>query len=97
MVKNQEKRKSTPNMKGIGLTTLGWEIAVPIFGGILLGYQLDRYLGLNYIFTISLLVFGIMIGYYNIYKRIELELLRTKAAKQKPNTNKKGIAFLDER
>ena len=80
-------------MKGIGLTTLGWEIAVPIFGGILLGYQLDRYLGLNYIFTISFLIFGIMIGYYNIYKRIELEVLRTKAAKQNIHQQQKRNNF----
>ena len=97
METNTEKRKNNTNMKGIGLTTLGWEIAVPIFGGILIGYQLDRYFGMNYIFTISLLVLGIIIGYYNIYKRIELEVLRTKAAKQQTHQQHKRDSIIYER
>ena len=45
---------------------LGWDLAVPIFAGVLIGYFLDKYLGTVYIFTIGLLVAGIAVGYYNI-------------------------------
>jgi predicted F0F1-ATPase subunit len=74
MEEKNDTKKIT--MKGIGLTTLGWEIAIPIFGGTILGYNLDRLLKTTYVFTISLLLLGISIGYYNIYKRIEYEMLR---------------------
>jgi len=79
--KNQKKAK----FKGIGLTTLGWEIALPIFGGVILGFYLDRWLNTTYMFTLSLLGLGIMIGYYNIYKRIEIEMLRKKLSDDQKN------------
>lgn len=77
-----QKENEKTSVSGIGLTTLGWELAVPIFGGTLIGYQLDRLLQTSYIFTIGLLFAGIAAGYYSLYKRIELEMLRTKAAKR---------------
>lgn len=48
-------------------STLGWELALPIFIGVLLGYFLDRQLGTKYTFTIGLLVAGIGAGFYNIW------------------------------
>ena len=73
------------DFKGISLTTLGWELAIPIFGGTLLGYQIDRNLlaSGNYTFTVLLIFLGVIIGYYNLYKYIELEILRTKLSKEK--------------
>lgn len=50
--------------------SLGWDLAVPIFGGTLLGHFLDRLLGTDYIFTIGLIFFGIFISYYNLGKFI---------------------------
>lgn len=78
---SEKKDQNTSLIKGIGLTSLGWELAVPIFGGVLIGYQIDRLLRTQYIFTLVLLFLGIFTGYYNLYKRIELEMLKTKAAK----------------
>jgi ATP synthase protein I len=46
--------------------SLGWDMAIPIFGGVLIGYLLDRWLGTRHIFTLGLLVMGIAIGYYNL-------------------------------
>ena len=63
---------------GIGLISLGWEIAIPIFGGVLIGYYLDKLFNTSYVFKLSLLGHGIFIGYYNIYKRINFEMLRKK-------------------
>ena len=84
MVTKLKKGKSKKYIKNISLTSLGWELALPIFGGVLLGYQIDRILiGSKYTFTIFLLLTGIVVGYYNLYKLIELEMLRTKIEKSK--------------
>lgn len=50
--------------------SLGWDLAVPIFGGVLLGYFLDRLLGTRYVFTLGLLVLGIGVAYYNLARFI---------------------------
>jgi predicted F0F1-ATPase subunit len=84
---NISKNKSKNS--GLGLISLGWELAVPIFGGVLIGYQLDRFLGLNFTFTLILLLVGIITGYYNLYKHIELEMLRMKAAKRQTHKQEK--------
>ena len=63
--------------------SLGWELALPIFGGVFLGYQLDRYLQSQYIFTLTFLFLGTISAYYNLYKYIELEILRTKIFKSR--------------
>jgi len=52
-------------------TTLGWELALPIFGGALGGYTLDRWLGTGPGFTIGLLLFGVVSGYYNLARFIQ--------------------------
>lgn len=63
-------------------TSLGWEMAIPIIGGALLGYKLDQLLNTAPLLTIGLLLLGIGFGYYSLYKVIELELLRLKQKKQ---------------
>jgi len=70
-------------VKNISLTTLGWELALPIFGGALLGYYLDKSLGTDHFLTFILLIAGIFMGYYNLVKVIELEMLRTKVAQKR--------------
>jgi predicted F0F1-ATPase subunit len=51
-------------------TSLGWDLALPIFGGVLIGYLLDSLLGTRYVFTLSLLILGIATGYYNVIRSI---------------------------
>jgi ATP synthase protein I len=70
--------------------TLGWDLALPIFGGVLLGYFLDRWLGTGHVFTLGLLIMGIMAGYYNVAQfirrvnRLDREhAARKKAAQEK--------------
>jgi F0F1-type ATP synthase assembly protein I len=46
---------------------LGWELALPIFGGVLAGHYLDRWLGTGYTFTLGLLTLGVAAGFYNIW------------------------------
>ncbi len=47
---------------------LGWELALPIFGGVLAGHFLDRWLQMGYVFTLGLLMMGIAAGFYNIWR-----------------------------
>ena len=82
MSTRKETDKKNLLLRAISLTSLGWELAIPIFVGVFIGNRIDRFLNTNYTFTISLLVLGIIIAYYNLYRHIELEMLRTKAAKR---------------
>ena len=52
-------------------TTLGWELALPIFGGVLGGYYLDRWLGTKPTFTLGLLTLGLGASVYNIWRFIQ--------------------------
>lgn len=56
--------------EAVAAMSLGWDLAVPIFGGVLLGHFLDRWLGTGYVFTLGLLMLGIAVGYYNVARFI---------------------------
>ncbi|MBN1876090.1 MAG: AtpZ/AtpI family protein [Anaerolineae bacterium] len=48
-------------------TTLAWNLAFPIVGGVLLGRYLDDRLGQDYTWTLSLLVLGVLVAFSNLY------------------------------
>jgi F0F1-type ATP synthase assembly protein I len=52
-------------------TSLGWDLALPIFGGVLLGHLLDRALNTTYVFTLGFLLLGIATGFYNVIRSIQ--------------------------
>lgn len=49
-------------------TSLGWDLALPIFLGVLLGHYLDRWLETGYVFTVGLLFLGAASGFYNVWR-----------------------------
>ena len=49
------------------MTSIGWSTVLPIAGGVLLGHYLDRRTGSAYVWTVGLLVGGIMVAFYNLY------------------------------
>ncbi len=61
---------------GLAAMSLGWDMALPIFGGVLLGHFLDRWLHTGYIFTLGLLVLGVVTGFYNVVRAIRREIER---------------------
>ncbi len=68
----------------LAMSSLGWELAVPIFGGVLLGHLLDRRLDTGYVFTLGLLILGVGTGFYNLARSIQrLEARERKRAAQK--------------
>ncbi len=48
-------------------TTLGWNLMVPIVGGVLLGRYLDDRLGKEFTWTLSLLLMGVAVAFNNLY------------------------------
>jgi F0F1-type ATP synthase assembly protein I len=66
---------------------------LPIFGGVLIGYLLDRALNTTYVFTLGLLFFGIATGFYNVIRSIQRmdERSRQQAA-MKRKQDKNGTA-----
>lgn len=74
---NQEAKNEKPNKelsKTPGffqllsrLTTLSWNLAIPIIGGTLLGRYLDDLMGTDYKWTLSLLVLGVLVAFSNLY------------------------------
>jgi len=48
-------------------TTLGWNLMVPIVGGVLLGRYLDDMFGKEFTWTLSLLLMGVAVAFNNLY------------------------------
>lgn len=86
---NKVKRFLVPIWsEALGAMSLGWDLAIPIFGGVLLGHYLDKWLGTTYEFTIGLLVMGIAVSYYNLGRFIQKN---TEKNKRKTEENDKGV------
>lgn len=50
--------------------SLGWDLALPIFLGALMGHLLHRRLGTGHGLTLALLLFGIATGFYNVARSV---------------------------
>jgi len=48
-------------------TTLGWNLVVPIVGGVLLGRYLDDLFDREFTWTLSLLLMGVAVAFNNLY------------------------------
>lgn len=74
-MKTQQDHRSEKIMpallrEGTEVLAVGWDLAVPIFGGVLFGHFLDQRLRTRYTFTLGLLVLGVVIGYFNLSRLI---------------------------
>lgn len=49
------------------VSTLAWNLVIPIVGGVLLGYYLDNRTDGELTWTLSLLVLGVLIAFSNLY------------------------------
>lgn len=63
-------------------TSLGWELAIPIFAGAYLGHLLDKATDSAITYMLILTFIGIGIGYYNLMRHIEFEVLLLKIQKK---------------
>jgi len=68
---SEEKPQLASSASGMGLlarvSTLAWNLVIPIVGGVLLGYYLDQRSGDSLTWTLSLLVLGVIIAFSNLY------------------------------
>ncbi len=71
--KDPEEKKVMPVLlrEGFGILAIGWDLAIPIFAGVLVGHALDVWLGTSYLFTLGLLTLGVMVSYYNLLRLIQ--------------------------
>ena len=72
-------------------TSAGWDLALPIFAGVLIGYLFDRLLNTRYVFTLGLLLLGVATGYYNLIRSIRrLDRRSRRKATREKETRKEG-------
>ena len=71
----------------LATTSLGWDLALPIFGGVLLGHLLDRPFRTGYAFTLGLLMLGVATGMYNVVRAIRRQIARDR---RRVEQNKQG-------
>ncbi len=69
--KRKPDRWNAAWQQALATTSLGWDLALPIFGGALLGHLLDGRLETGYTFTLSLLALGVFSGFYNVMRSIQ--------------------------
>ncbi|MFN2271483.1 MAG: AtpZ/AtpI family protein [Anaerolineae bacterium] len=75
-MKQSNWREALPAM------SLGWELAIPIFLGVLLGYYGDQWLGTKPFLTLGFLLLGAATSIYNVVRfALRLEA-RAKSEKQ---------------
>lgn len=73
-----DKKKKSNILKNLALVSqIGISMVVPIFGGIYIGSELDRWLGTGVIFLIILSIVGIMSSFITLFK------ITTKGQKRK--------------
>ena len=49
------------------VSTLAWNLVIPIVGGVILGHYLDNRYNSDATWTLSLLVLGVIIAFSNLY------------------------------
>ena len=50
--------------------SVGWGVVVPMLVGVALGRLIDRKAGTAYEWTLGLLVFGLAVGCYNVWRMV---------------------------
>jgi|GEM_PF-4254207 F0F1-type ATP synthase assembly protein I len=72
-IKNKYDDSSKLTGQDLRASSLGWEIAIPIVGGAILGNYLDRKFDSGIYLTMILLVLGIMAAAYFVIRYIYAE------------------------
>ena len=68
------RRGSMFSARDLRATTIGWEIAIPIVGGPLLGFFLDRQFGTTPRWTLVLLGVGVLAAIAAVIRYVRYEL-----------------------
>jgi len=66
------------------LSVYGWQMAIPMVLGVILGRLLDHFLPMTYLsWTLNLILIGAVIGFYNATRWIKREGVLEKSEKRK--------------
>lgn len=89
------RRKQLFSSSDLKASSIGWEIAIPIFSGPLIGFFLDRQFGTDVRWTMILMGLGLVVATYNVIKYVNQEMhkMNRELEKQKEALEKlkKGI------
>ncbi|MEL7627233.1 MAG: AtpZ/AtpI family protein [Anaerolineaceae bacterium] len=83
------RRRKLFSARDLRATTIGWEIAIPIVGGPLLGFILDRRFDSGVRWTVILLGVGLVAAISAVMKYIHYEFYLMK--KEKEEQEKQGL------
>ena len=94
--KNREEPTSNNFMNLIAeVSTLAWNLVIPIVGGVILGHYLDNRNNSGVTWTLSLLVLGVIIAFSNLYN-LYIEQGKKKLSQSKPKTEDEEAHAEDE-
>jgi len=68
------RRKRMFSARDLRATTIGWEIAIPIVGGPLFGFFLDRQFGTSPRWTLILLGVGVLVAIAAVVRYVRYEM-----------------------
>lgn len=84
------RRRKLFSSRDLRATTIGWEIAIPIVGGPLFGFILDRRFDTGVRWTFILLGIGLISAIFAVVKYIRYELyILNKEKKEEENKDSK--------
>jgi len=73
-IERGKKEKGDSFWMYVGLIgVVGWSVVLPMLIGVLLGQWIDRRYGTGYVWTLSLMAFGLCMGCYNAWRSVTKE------------------------
>lgn len=89
------RRKKLFTSSDLKASAIGWEIAIPIFSGPLIGFFLDRQFGTDVRWTMILMGVGLLVATYSVIKHVNQEMHKMNRELEKKKEEleklKKGI------
>lgn len=72
LASNREPHAGRSGLSALWALSMGWELVVPIAAGALAGHLLDQRYHTGAAVTASLLILGVLVGWYNVVRLIRL-------------------------
>ncbi len=96
MANQEPNHQSQLFREALASSSIGWEIALPIGGGALLGQLIDQALNTRIVFTILLLMVGVFSGGYNLFRHVQRINAKQTVTKGRPISDEEWEAWDEE-
>ncbi len=93
---NHDNQHTNLLREALASSSIGWEIALPIGGGVLLGQVIDRATGTDFVFTILGLFFGVFSGFYNLTRHVQRINANKTVTRGKPISDEEWDSWDDD-